>query len=47
MIIVAFLVVSSLYFVNLKGGINQLNIDEVPKYSLNFGFVLGILSYSY
>jgi hypothetical protein len=43
----AFLVLSSIHFVNLAGGVNKLSIDEVPKYSLNFGFVLGILSYSY
>lgn len=47
MVILSFVGVSASHFVDLAGGVDNLNINEVPAYSLNFGFVLGILSFSY
>ncbi|CDW90104.1 UNKNOWN [Stylonychia lemnae] len=47
MVILSFIGVSCSHFVDLQGGIDNLNLSEVPQCSLNFGFVLGILSFSY
>ena len=47
MVILSFLGVSCNHFVEKQGGFENLDIEEVPSYSLNFGFVLGILSFSY
>lgn len=47
MVILSFIGVSCNHFIDMQGGIDALDIEEVPTYSLNFGFVLGILSFSY
>lgn len=47
MVVLSFIGLSCNHFIDKQGGLDDLDILEVPTYSLNFGFVLGILSFSY
>ena len=38
---------SGYYFIDRIGGVDSLDLEEIPAYSLNFGYVLGILAFSY
>ena len=47
LIIIAFVSLSMKQFVEEAGGYSQLDITEVAKTTPNFGFVLGIIAFSY
>jgi hypothetical protein len=42
-----FVAIGIFHFISLQGGINKLDFEEVPAYTPNFGFVMGIIAFSY
>ena len=46
-VIVSFISISILHFVTLQGGSDHIDINTLPTVTENFGFVVGLLSFSY
>ena len=47
LVILIFLFISISYFVHKHGGIFNVDIDHVPQSTQNFGFVFGVLAFSF
>lgn len=47
LVIIFFLSISISHFIRVSGGIFEIDLNEIPRSTQSFGFVFGVLAFSF